>query len=157
MKLILLLVLFSSTALKDTYSGPLTDMLSGQVPESCELKKETKFRNRKFIIRHLLDCQGKRSYIYIDNHKVRTMSEILMIQLADNRVEQVKALHFYEPPEYKPKEQWLSLLKGRPVEKVKFGEDLDAVTGATLTYHAVVDNVAKVMKIHQSLKDGSQE
>ncbi len=143
--------------MKDSNSGPLTDMISGEVPSNCKLEKETKFKNKKFIIRHILDCDGRQSYIYIDNHKVRTMSEILMIQLSKNRVEQVKPLQFFEPPEYKPKKQWLDQLKGRPLKRVKFGEDLDAITGATLTYHAVVDNVAKVMKIHQSLKDGSKK
>jgi len=90
---------------------------------------------------------------YLDTHRVRTVSESLCIVLTPSgEVRDVLVLAFAEPPEYQPAPVWYAQFRGlEPESRLKYGREIDAVTGATLTGRATVDAVARVRKIHRWL------
>ena len=92
---------------------------------------------------------------YLDTHRVRTVSESLLITLTPSgEVRHVLVLAFAEPPEYRPAPVWYAQVRGlEPESRLKYGREIDAVTGATLTGRATVDAVSRVRKIHQWLLD----
>jgi hypothetical protein len=92
---------------------------------------------------------------YLDTHRVRTVSESLLITLTPSgEVRHVLVLAFAEPPEYRPAPVWYAQFRGlEPESRLKYGREIDAVTGATLTGRATVDAVSRVRKIHQWLLD----
>lgn len=90
---------------------------------------------------------------YLDTHRVRTVSESLLITLTPSgEVRDVLVLAFAEPPEYRPAPVWYAQFRGlEPESRLKYGREIDAVTGATLTGRATVDAVSRVRKIHRWL------
>lgn len=85
-------------------------------------------------------------YAVLDTHVVRTLPEALLIVLSPTgSVERVMLLAFHEPPEYEPRERFLSQFPGRSAATPgwRVGHDLHGISGATLTAHAVTAAVRR--------------
>ena len=91
-------------------------------------------------------------YAAIETSTVRTKPETLMIVLTpEGELNKVYTLAFHEPPEYMPPERWFEQLHKRPLTDMDFNKGVDGIAGATLSTHAGLDSVRKVMAIYQVL------
>ena len=90
---------------------------------------------------------------YVDTHRVRTLSESILIVIdASGALKTIGVLAFGEPKEYLPHERWYAQFDGLSLDApIKYGREIDAVTGATLTGRSTVDAVARVAMLHEAL------
>lgn len=89
---------------------------------------------------------------YFDAHRVRTLSEVLMIVVAtDGTIRRVEVLRFDEPPDYRPPAGWLALLTGQPLDRLSLRSGVPPLTGATLTAEAVTRAGRRALALHAVL------
>ena len=90
-------------------------------------------------------------YAVIDVHNVRSQSEALLIALSpEGRVERLRVLAFYEPPEYLPPERWLEQFPGAaPGARLRVGRDIHGIAGSTLTAQAVAGSVRRALALYR--------
>jgi len=88
---------------------------------------------------------------YFDAHRVRTLSEVLMVVVgADDRIRRLEVVSFREPPEYRPPAGWLGQLLDRPLEDaLSLRGDIAGITGATLTALAVTRATRRALALHE--------
>jgi uncharacterized protein with FMN-binding domain len=87
---------------------------------------------------------------YFDAHRVRSLAEVLMVVVSpEGRVERVEILRFDEPPEYRAPEGWLDQFDGDSLaDRLSLKGDIAILAGATLTSHAVVRAVRRILAVH---------
>jgi hypothetical protein len=88
---------------------------------------------------------------YFDAHRVRTLSEVLMIVVSpQGTVARVDILEFREPPEYRASGRWLAQLPGRELDdELSLKGSVVNLTGATLTSRAITRAVRRALALHQ--------
>jgi Na+-translocating ferredoxin:NAD+ oxidoreductase RnfG subunit len=86
-------------------------------------------------------------YAHIDVHNVRTKPEALMIVLTPaGSVRSVRMLAFHEPLDYLPTDRWYAQFVGKSNrDGLRVGRDIHGVVGATLSAHAAVDGVRRML------------
>lgn len=95
---------------------------------------------------------GPAGTAYFDAHRVRTLSEVLMIVIAPGgTVRRVEVLRFDEPPDYRPPAGWLALLAGRPLAGLSLRGGVPPLAGATLTADAVTAATRRALALHAVL------
>lgn len=134
------------------------EVLKNEYP-NCSLKKEnvflTKVQEKKInsklenkssslILRYANACN--KSFVYIDSHNVRTLNETVLIEVKEEEVINLKITSFMEPREYLPPTKWLELL-------LKKKEEVDSLTGATLSQNAIKRTFKKYLLIDRVLND----
>lgn len=98
---------------------------------------------------------GKRAgqvlgYAAIETHAVRSHPETLLIVLSPTgNLEKVEVLAFHEPPEYQPPARWYAQLLQKPLETLRLGHGIDAISGATLSTQSAVASARKVMAVYR--------
>lgn len=161
MKLILgLVTCFKLVIIPNVYGSSLVEIVKGEFSSDCIVDKETVFLKQpiddsKLYIRYKVNCPNQAlKHSYLDSHIVRTMRQVLLITLDGNSVDLIKTLVFNEPVEYKSAKSWLDrfrkLILGKP-ETSNSIENVDAVSGATLTSNAVKNSLRKVESIHREI------
>lgn len=95
---------------------------------------------------------------YFDAHRVRTLTEVLMIVVSpDGEIDRIEVVRFYEPPEYRPDARWLRLLYGRPLDDaLALKGAVPNLAGATLTARAAVEAARRVLAVHQVIAGGGR-
>jgi len=90
---------------------------------------------------------------YFDQHRVRTLPEVLMLALdAEDVIKDIRVLLFKEPPEYLPRRRWYEQFLGRTLESdLRIGRQINGITGATLTARATSRAARRMLAIHQTL------
>jgi hypothetical protein len=90
---------------------------------------------------------------YLDTHTVRTMPEtVLSAILPDGRLKAALVLQFAEPPDYLPRERWLTTFEGKKLDDDLWpGRGVHRVTGATLTVQALTEAVRRSLAIDRVL------
>ncbi len=85
----------------------------------------------------------------LDTHVVRTMPEtVLTVVEPDGRLRMALVLQFNEPPDYLPRERWLTTLQGRALDdELAPGRGVRRVTGATLTVQALTEAVRRALAL----------
>lgn len=164
LKLICFIFIFNTTwAANQTYQAVLESNYN-----KCLSKKEiiylTKDQKKKIEelsgskvfsqlkIKYTNKCN--KSVIYIDSHIVRTLNETLLFEIKDGKIEQLETISFMEPQEYKSPKNWIKkFLKKHLSEDLNINADIDALSGATLTAHAVTDASRKILALHQVLNE----
>ena len=132
----------------------LTEIVKNHYSENCEVIKETKYfdrpiRDLKYIIRHKVKCSPNQiSYAYIESHIVRTMKQVLLIDVSKKKLHRLQTLLFNEPLEYKAKKNWLNAFIGK---SHPLSHKIDGISGATLTANAVKNGVSKILEVHATL------
>lgn len=89
-------------------------------------------------------------YAAIETHTVRTKPETLLVVLTpggDTRA--IHVLAFHEPPEYQPPERWFEQFYRQELSNLDFNQDIQAVSGATLSAHSALTSVRKVMAMYR--------
>jgi hypothetical protein len=90
---------------------------------------------------------------YVDTHRVRTLTETLLIVLdPKGAIRRVEVLSFNEPEEYLPRAAWFGQFEGRELDaELSLKAKIRPVAGATLTARAVTDASRRVLAIHRVL------
>ncbi len=100
-------------------------------------------------------CDGKSGgTAYFDTHRVRTLSETLMVAVdAQGRLKRVEVLVFREPPDYLPRDAWYRLFDGKELSRdLRLKRDIPVVAGATLTSRATEAAVRRALAIDRILR-----
>ena len=86
---------------------------------------------------------------YLDTHVVRTMPETVLSAISpDGTLESVLVLQFAEPPDYLPRERWLSTFEGKALDDELWpGRGVRRVTGATLTVQSLTEAVRRSLAV----------
>lgn len=94
-----------------------------------------------------------KGYLLIDTHLVRTKSQTLLIVLSPNgTVRKLLTLAFHEPQDYRVPIRWLNLFENQNLtDSLWMKQDIDAVSGSTLTSWAVLKSVRRALAIYQVL------
>ena len=150
---------------------PYIEVIDELTDKSCKKKKENIFLSqiqRKKIedvsqtkiygglaLRYVITCDNKpEEYLYVDSHIVRTLNETSIISIKNDVVTNYIVSSFGEPPEYKAPRKWYNQFIGYTGSKVlKASDNIDALSGATLTVNSSVNTVNKIMAMHQILKN----
>jgi len=98
-------------------------------------------------------------YALIDVHTVRTLPEAFMVVLSpDGRVTSLRLLAFYEPPEYKPSERFLSQFDARTLgPELRLGGEIHGIAGASFSSRAVTSGVRRSLALYQVLVGGERD
>lgn len=92
-------------------------------------------------------------YAYIDTHPVRSMLETVFVAVSpDGRVLRMDVLAFHEPEDYLPSRRWLDRLAGRTLSpRLRPGDQVDGISGATLSARAATEALRRVLALHAVL------
>lgn len=147
---------------------PYTEVVSEIAPKSCKLKKENLYLDKdqqkiiekesgvklygRLALRYI--CEKEKIYYYIDSHIVRTLNETVIVKIQNNKVTDYIVSSFNEPQEYKAPQKWLhQFVKNSDQKKFLLRENIDALSGATLTAQASVNTINKVLALHKAIKN----
>jgi len=88
---------------------------------------------------------------YLDTHRVRNEHETLLIVVGpDGRTREVDILAFHEPEDYLVPQGWLETLEQRRLSsRLRPGDEVDAISGATLSTRAATEAVRRVLALDQ--------
>lgn len=88
--------------------------------------------------------------IYLDRHKVRSLSESLMVAVTpEDEIAAVQVLAFAEPLQYLPRAPWFGQFVGRRFDQeLRLNRGIDGITGATLTCRAATKSVRRMFAAH---------
>jgi len=127
----------SQLALVSEYAGPGVEPSSGVVTY--------------YVATRAGDTLG---VAYFDAHRVRTLSEVLMIVVGtDNRILRIETVRFREPPEYRARDDWLRQFDGRPLDRsLSLKGEIANITGATLTAGAIMGAARRALALHRVIR-----
>ncbi|WP_457597930.1 FMN-binding protein [Hydrogenimonas sp.] len=123
--------------------------------EAADVQKAARMRLSSRIVRLYLvkrDNKTLRCGIVL-SRKVRTKkAAVLYLITPEGRIDRIEILAFAEPPEFKPSGRWLALFDGKSLaEPLRSGEDIPAISGATLSARNVADGARLALAIVQRL------
>jgi hypothetical protein len=133
----------------DSQSFVLSDDQARRVEELARAKLESK------LVRLFTAVKGSAvlGYAFIDQHTVRTLPEAFLVVLGpDGKVQRLRVLAFYEPPEYRPPDRWLTQFEGKTAEApLRLQRDVHGIAGSTLSSQAVTGGVRRALGLYQIL------
>ncbi len=90
-------------------------------------------------------------YGIFETHTVRTKDETLFIVVdTAGSIRHVELISFFEPEDYRPVQRWLALFLGKTEhDAISPGNDIAAISGASLTSRAVARSVRKVLMLYR--------
>lgn len=91
---------------------------------------------------------------YFDTHRVRTLPETLMVIIDPRgKIQDLEVLSFKEPQEYLPRKLWYEQFQGKSLsKKLYLGQEINAISGATLTARATTQAVRRSLALYQTLE-----
>lgn len=93
-----------------------------------------------------VSCKNKKFKVFLDTHRVRTLNETILVEIQADKITDIVITNFMEPLEYKLPLSWIKQLKGKTSSsKLKISDDVDGLTGATLSSHALVKAAKKIL------------
>jgi hypothetical protein len=89
-------------------------------------------------------------YAYLDRVVVRTMPATVMASISpQGSIRFLEVLSFNEPEDYLPLKRWLQLFEGQDEpDRVRVGDAIKNVSGATLTSHSLADAARRLLGLH---------
>ncbi|MGC9188745.1 MAG: FMN-binding protein [Sulfurihydrogenibium sp.] len=127
-------------------------VLTPQQVEKIKQLAKVKFDSR-LVSLYIVKRENKIiAYGYVDIHVVRTKPEVVLYTITpDGKLDVVQVLHFGEPLEYLPEENWFKNFKGKSLDKdsLRVRSDIPNVSGATLTSKAVTDYARLALAVWQ--------
>lgn len=94
-------------------------------------------------------------YAVIDTDTVRSKVATYMAVLEpDGELRDMRILAWQEPPEYQPPQRWLDRFVGRRLGgdgTLRVGQDVDAISGATLSVRMLTEHVRRALALHDVL------
>lgn len=146
-------ILTEKEALERTFPGAVFERKVLYLTEAQVAQVERKARSKLFsaVVTTITALSGGdiAGRAYLDTHTVRTMPEtVFTAVLPDGTLKAVLVLQFAEPPDYLPRERWLSTFGGKSLgEELWPGRGVRRVTGATLTVQALTESVRRCLAL----------
>lgn len=161
----LFIISFTAPAANRPYNDVLKDFLKPncqQTKENIYLAQSERAQIEQMsgtklygglALRYITKCPGKAdTYHYVDSHIVRTLNETVILTISNNKIESFIVSSFNEPPEYIAPKKWYDQFHGIQGDKIlKAREEIDALSGATLTANASINVVNKTLALHKFL------
>lgn len=96
-------------------------------------------------------------YAILDTHVVRTLPETFLTVLTpEGAVAATYVIAFHEPLDYLPSERWLRQVDGKTAaDDLQVGRGIAAITGSTLSSHAVMGGIRRALALYSVLLAGS--
>lgn len=93
-------------------------------------------------------------WAYFDSHRVRTLSETVMIVVTPaGKIEKVEILSFNEPMDYFPRPRWLDQFRRRNLDdELSLNRAIRPITGASLTARAILSASRRILALHQTIE-----
>lgn len=153
---------------------PYTEVIDEISASTCSKKKENIFltkEQRKKIeslsetklygglaLRYVTSCENEEIvYHYVDSHIVRTLNETVVVSIKNDQVINYVVSSFSEPPEYKAPQKWyMQFIGKKPNKALKAYEDIDGLSGATLTVNSSISAVNRILAMHKILAAQSE-
>lgn len=90
---------------------------------------------------------------YLDTHAVRSLTETVLVAVdPGGAVRAVEILAFHEPADYLPPSRWLHTLASKSLaDPLRPGQDVDGISGATLSVRASTDAVRRALALERVL------
>lgn len=90
---------------------------------------------------------------YFDVHRIHSLTETLMIVVTpDGQVADLVVLAFYEPAKYRAPEAWMKQFLSRKLDdRLNLKQDIQGISGATLTARATTKAVRRTLALHAVL------
>lgn len=167
-KLLLGLFVISTSAL--AANRPYNEVIQEFVKPKCKQTKENIYLSKEeraqiekmsgtklyggLALRYVTNCPGKKpTYHYVDSHIVRTLNETVVLTIKEDKMDSFILSSFNEPPEYIAPKKWYAQFKGADGKEIlRAREQIDALSGATLTVNASIQAVNKTLALHKYLK-----
>ncbi len=92
---------------------------------------------------------------YLDTHRVRSLYETILVVVGpDGRTRNVDILAFHEPEDYLPPSRWLRTLENRTLSpRLRPGDEVDAISGATLSARAATEAVRRALALDRVVRE----
>ena len=123
--------------------------LTEEQSREIETLSKSKLDSKLYII-----YEGKKGnellgYAIIDTHTLRTKTETVMFVVnPDGTLRQAEILAFFEPPEYMPGNNWISLFYGKDADdSLRSGKDIPNITGATITSNSLAQTMRRILSV----------
>lgn len=119
--------------------------------ERLEQRARQKVDSALYTVYIGYDAQGDAlGYAFIDTREVRTKPATYMVVLdPGGEVRETRILAWMEPPEYEPNSRWLAQFTGQTAgARLKPGDDVDGISGATLSTRMLSAGVRLVLAVH---------
>ena len=122
---------------------------SDQVKEIESLAR-TKLESKLYLFYEGKKGDETLGYAVIDTHQLRTMTETVIIVInPDGTHRMTEILAFFEPPDYKPEDNWIDLFNGKALnDSLWIGRDIPNITGATITANALMNSIRRVLAVY---------
>jgi len=122
---------------------------SEQVKEIESLAK-TKLESKLYLFYEGKKGDETLGYAVIDTHRLRTMTETVIIVVnPDGTHRMTEILAFFEPPDYKPEDNWIDLFNGKALnDSLGMGRDIPNITGATITANSLMNSIRRVLAVY---------
>lgn len=116
-----------------------------------EIKKELGHSSVASLVNYYnVKCSKRDFKLYLDTHIVRTLNETALFEVENNMIKNVVITSFMEPFEYKVPKSWIKQLNGKNINsELRISQDVDGLTGATLSSHALVKATKKILHYHK--------
>ena len=130
--------------------------LKKQELEHLQQKVSARFKSP--VISYYVSQQTDSSavYLFFVNEIIRTQPAVIGVLLDQSgTVKDVKILAFYEPPDYRPPQNWLEIFFGKKSPApFRLYNDIPVTTGATLTAQMFSREIRKIVYLfEQKIRD----
>lgn len=128
-----------------------TIFLSEEDVKRIEGLSGTKVDSRLFTYYEAFGPDKTIGYAVIEGHVIRTKSMVYMaIIRPKGEIDHIDILAFHEPEEYMPSSRWLGQFIGKRLSaRLRINDEIQAVTGATLSSHALIGEARKALAIFE--------
>jgi hypothetical protein len=124
-------------------------LLTHKQAKAIEAKAHMKLHSK--IIRLYLANKEEQTYCYgiVLSRKVRTKKAAVLYMIDPKGIiKAIEILAFTEPPEFQPKEKWISNLKGKKLDDpLRVGRDVPTISGATLSARNITEGARLALAI----------
>ncbi len=123
--------------------------LTEKQAREIETLSKSKINSRLYFIYEGRKGNELIGYAIIDTHTLRTKTETVMFVInPDGTLKQAEILAFFEPPEYMPGSNWISLFYGKSaLDPLKIGKDIPTITGATITSDSLAQTMRRILAV----------
>lgn len=137
---------------------PRTVYLQAAQVDSVRRLAGARFDTPRFTYWRALRGDSLQGLAFLETAVVRTMPVTWLIAVTPaSEVRAVEILAFHEPEDYLPRRRWLDRLLGKRLSKrLRPGDDIDGITGATLSARAACDAVRRSLALTRILGDSVQ-
>ena len=133
---------------------PINILLTDQEAKDVEKSIGFEFKDRIFSFFSIYDKDKLLGYAGLLTRRIRTKDQTALYSIsAQGEIQEIELIAFYEPPEYKPRADWLAQFKGKQDDSsLRLRNEIRVVTGATLTAQSFVQGSKLILAVWQKKK-----